>query len=99
MPVGVYPRTITEAYREAHRKPLEDLGYSGVHLRVRRALPAVCLHCGTTQGQIDAALLHGRGSKTDRRGVFSTALADYIRLCSSCHKVYDKIVDNFKKEN
>lgn len=79
----------------AHHWAGDAVGYGGAHKRHRALLPRRCESCGSTQGRLDAALRHEtplerlRGC-VRRKRIFSTATADYIRLCRSCHLRYDR---------
>lgn len=59
----------------------DEAGYQALHLRVadRRGKPSLCDWCGQTEGRFEWANLTG-----DYQDV-----ADYDRLCVSCHRYYD----------
>ena len=74
----------------------ELVGYGGAHKRHRAALPPYCEHCGTGEGQLDAALRHDAPAEhlrscVRRRRVFSPFTEDYVRLCRTCHTAYDRV--------
>lgn len=61
----------------------DDVGYTGLHQWVRRKLgkPAHCAYCGRAdRRKYEWANI----SKSYRRD-----LSDWIRLCTSCHRLYD----------
>jgi hypothetical protein len=59
----------------------DEAGYQALHLRVAslRGKPSHCEWCGTTEGRFEWANLTGKYGD----------VADYERLCASCHKLYD----------
>ena len=61
------------------------MGYGGVHdwVRANKGKPQVCEHCGKIkkEGKIEWA-------NTDHK--YKRKLEDYISLCTSCHRKYDK---------
>lgn len=64
----------------------DDVGYSGLHMWVRRKLgkPKKCEYCGKDHligHQIHWANISGR---------YLRKLDDWIRLCAFCHKQFDK---------
>lgn len=75
----------------------DDVGYSAMHTRARRLLPKVCAHCGTTNGQLYAALDHVHAPTENLRTgydggfirTWSISTDDYVRLCGSCHIRFD----------
>ena len=62
----------------------DAVGYKGLHLRIAKQLgtPNLCDHCSTT-----TAKAYDWANKS---GKYLTDIADWIRLCRSCHMVYDK---------
>lgn len=61
----------------------DDATYSALHYRVEkeRGKPSVCQACGTMDANIyEWANLTGRYQDT----------SDYMRMCRSCHRKYDK---------
>lgn len=58
-------------------------GYRGLHNWVERELgkPSVCDHCGTTSAK--------RYHWANASGGYLKDLSDWIRLCVSCHWLYD----------
>lgn len=69
------------------------VGYEAVHKRATQTLPRQCRACGTTEGRLEVALLHGvpadRVKLDERNGPFSIGAKDYVRLCVGCHRRYD----------
>jgi hypothetical protein len=76
-----------------------EVGYHGVHIRARKVLPRQCAACGGTgdESPLEVALRHDAAEENLRvadRGelglhAYSILEADYVRLCSRCHKRYD----------
>jgi len=61
--------------------------YAALHLRVQsyRGAPSLCEHCGTTQSpRFEWASVSKRYED----------IHDYVRLCASCHHVFDGHVKN-----
>jgi hypothetical protein len=91
------PRPPVPKGPESSRWVGDDVGYHGVHKRLRttRGRPDRCDHCGT----LDAGLLYEwalnwEGDPTTTvdptNGCdYSVDLDDYVRLCSSCHRRFD----------
>ncbi len=63
----------------------EKLGYSGLHMWVRKQLgtPDTCEHCGVKQ---NGHKIHW----ANKSGEYKKDLSDWIRLCVPCHSKYDK---------
>lgn len=96
MPRGVYIRTkeAKENIRLAHIGKINELsgnwkgnkvGYNALHGWVRRKLgrPKLCEQCGFTSNntyQFHWANISGN---------YLRDLSDWIRLCASCHRLYD----------
>lgn len=72
-----------ECAYNAARLPDDQLGYSGIHNRVREryGAPSECEHCGTTDSpKFEWANISGE-YRLDRE--------DWARLCCQCHRRYD----------
>lgn len=70
----------------------DEVGYSGIHKRARAALPAECaLADNTCNGRLEVALRRDAEGplRHDKRGLYSSSLDDYFRLCRSHHNRYD----------
>lgn len=98
---GMLGKTHTKATREKISKNLissgvvsnennpawkgDKVGYRGLHLWVQRhkGKPERCEHCATTNAKRFVWANVSRQYKRD--------LDDWIRLCSSCHNIYDDI--------
>lgn len=87
------------AKRTGDRNPVwkgDAISYKGMHERARKALPRQCTYCDRKDGRLEVALRHD-GSPSARRicprlGIpYSVRIADYFRLCRSCHARYDGI--------
>lgn len=70
-------------------------GYRAMHQRLRQVLPAECAYCGSDQN-LHVALRHDGSPSARRIGrvgchlhVYSIKVEDYLRLCATCHQVYD----------
>lgn len=64
--------------------PDDEVGYSGWHLRARKAWgrPRTCEHCqSTTEKRYEWAHVHD--------APWSTIRTDWLRLCATCHHLYD----------
>jgi hypothetical protein len=64
----------------------DKVGYSGLHKRIRREFgqPDTCEHChksGLTGKQIHWA---------NKSGMYKSERSDWLRLCVTCHRRYDK---------
>ena len=76
-----------------------DVGYGASHNRHGKVLPKVCAHVDVTcKGPIQSAFNHdtpGEYVKVDPRtsSRFSTRPEDYLRLCRSHHRRYEKRED------
>ena len=73
----------------------DDVGYRAAHLRASKVLPKACARCGATEGLLDAALRYDAPDEhlSRTRGGLSYSPAhpeDYVRLCRSCHRAYDR---------
>lgn len=69
----------------------DDVGYAGLHARLKKLLPAECAHCGATEN-LDVALRHEAPwaiLKVDHELAYSLRAEDYLRLCRPCHLAYD----------
>lgn len=77
-------RARMSAGRRAGSEARGPLSYSAVHKRLRkdRGTPSLCEHCGTTTAKKFEWAYTGPGHQS---GSYSANLADYIRLCTSCH--------------
>ena len=62
--------------------------YTAVHKRLvhSRGNPSLCAHCGTTAAKKFEWAYTGPGHE---KGAWSDDLDAYIRLCTSCHLIYD----------
>jgi hypothetical protein len=72
----------------------EDVGYNGLHKWVIKHLgtPDTCEHCNKTG-------LKGRQIHwANKDHTYKRNLEDWIRLCVSCHKLYDFKEDNIKRD-
>lgn len=92
---GRRPKNFEECLRKAHAAPRpkgpdhpdwkgDAVSYSGLHQWVRRELgtPCKCDNCGTTKAaQFEWA---------NRSGEYKRELADWIRLCTLCHRRMDR---------
>lgn len=58
-------------------------GYQALHLRVAvaRGTPSQCQRCGRTDGEVVYEWANLTGDYTD--------IADYERMCRSCHRLFD----------
>lgn len=81
-------RARMSAARRAGSEARGPLSYSAVHKRLRkdRGTPSLCEHCGTTMAKKFEWAYTGPGHES---GAYSANLADYIRLCTSCHIKFD----------
>lgn len=64
----------------------DDVGYDGLHDWIRKVggIPATCEHCGKTG-------LTGRKIQwANKSGQYKRDRDDWIRLCVSCHAIYDR---------
>lgn len=71
-------------YREHWSKfGKENATYKAYHLWVKahRGNPSLCEHCGATKGRFEWA---------NKSHLYKRELSDWIRLCISCHRKYDK---------
>lgn len=61
-----------------------SVGYKGLHQRINKQLgsPSFCEHCKST-----SAKAYDWANKS---GSYLEDIADWIRLCRSCHMIYDK---------
>lgn len=59
----------------------DEAGYAALHLRVstERGTPSFCSWCGRTEGRFEWANISGHYED----------VADYERLCVTCHRLYD----------
>lgn len=71
-------------------RPDDEVTYNSVHKRLRkeRGTPSRCEHCGSTTAKKFEWAYTGPGH-AERRFAFSADLDQYIRLCTSCHLIYD----------
>lgn len=62
----------------------DDVGYQGIHrwIRIKLGKIAECVYCGEDQKLIEWASISHKAKKRD--------LDDFIPLCRSCHRKYDK---------
>jgi len=62
----------------------DNVGYYGIHNWVKRELgkPQKCEHCGDTSKR--------KYEWANKDHKYKRALEDWIRLCTKCHKKYDK---------
>lgn len=62
----------------------EDAAYRSIHSWVmrHRGQPSLCKKCGTTEAK--------RFDWANISGTYKRDLDDYVRLCRSCHRKYDK---------
>lgn len=76
------------AARRAGSEARRPLTYTAIHKRLRkdRGMPSLCEHCGTTTAKKFEWAYAGEGHE---RGEWSANLADYIRLCTKCHVIFD----------
>lgn len=67
----------------SQKKRGESLSYSGLHQWVRKHFgdPTVCEHCGTLEAK------NYEWANISRK--YLEDLADWVRLCKSCHTNYD----------
>jgi hypothetical protein len=76
------------ARRYEGNPPRGPHSYIAAHNKLRKLVPpSPCLHCGDPKTEI--ALITGQGDLVDGGLYYSLDAADYIRLCRSCHRVYD----------
>lgn len=70
----------------------EKVSYSGIHAWVRRwkGQPKVCENCG--KGGLVGKKIHW--ANIDHK--YKRVLDDYIRMCTSCHQLYD-FAQGFRK--
>jgi hypothetical protein len=81
-----------ERIRAARRAGTEARGpvsYGAMHKRLvkDRGAPSLCEHCGTTTAKKFEWAYTGEGHE---HGAWSTNPDDYIRLCTSCHVIFDR---------
>lgn len=78
-------RCLPCAARKAGGWKGEDVTYSELHNWVarHRGRPSLCEHCGTTEGLFDWANISGE---------YRRDLADFMRLCKSCHIRHDAAI-------
>lgn len=81
---------------------LDDIGYSGMHDRLRATLPKVCADCGRTDGRLEVSLNREALSSPDsgvraewrsgkyRGRYYTTDARFYSRRCPPCHIRYDR---------
>ena len=64
----------------------DKVGYSGLHKRIRQELgkPETCEHCG--KSGLKGKQIHW----ANKSGKYLTLHTDWLRLCVSCHRKYDK---------
>jgi len=82
--------SIAHGFEDNHRNWLGDeVGYSGVHRWIVKwkGKPSVCEICGTTTAK--------RYDWANINHTYRRVLEDYIRLCTSCHRKYDILNNNF----
>lgn len=101
---GQFIKGMTYVMKKGHRNKLSEVakkgenhwfwkgdkvGYKSLHEWVYRKYgkPKICEKCGAIKN-LEWAL----GNKKQSRD-----LKDWIQLCRSCHKRYDKIIHNIKK--
>lgn len=72
----------------------DDVGYLGLHHWVERNLgqPDTCEHCGKT------GLTGHKIHWANKNHTYKRNLADWMRLCSSCHKKYDLKYNSLHKK-
>lgn len=65
----------------------DDVGYSGLHKWIRRKYgqPSTCEHC--YEGQLFGQKIHW----ANKSGKYLRDRNDWLRLCSLCHKKYDRV--------
>ncbi len=65
----------------------DDVGYSGLHMWVRKVLgePEKCEHC--YKNGLKGMQIHW----ANKSRAYLRDVSDWLRLCASCHKKYDKI--------
>jgi hypothetical protein len=65
-----------------------DVGYRGLHIWVNNMLgkPDTCEHCGKS------GLIGQRIHWANKSHQYKREISDWLRLCASCHKEYDKNV-------
>ena len=68
----------------------DKVGYFGLHTWVIRKLgkPETCEHCGKT------GLKGNKIHWANKEHTYKRNLTDWLRLCASCHKLYDLKVGN-----
>lgn len=68
----------------------DEVGYYGMHYRLRRDVDlSACCVCGE-QGRVEAALLTGRGNHEENGLSYSVDAEDYVPMCVRCHRLYDQ---------
>lgn len=62
----------------------DKVGYVALHEWVRKQLgePKVCTKCGSTTSK--------KYEWANKSGLYKRDILDWIRLCTSCHRVFDK---------
>ena len=62
----------------------DKVGYSGLHIWIRKMLgsPKYCEHCKTTKAK--------KFEWANKSHLYKRELTDWIRLCTSCHRIYDR---------
>lgn len=66
----------------------DNVGYVGLHNWVRKwkGTPSLCENCGTTEAK------KFEWANVDHK--YNRILEDYIRMCTSCHRKYDNLINN-----
>jgi hypothetical protein len=92
MPRGIYKRTIkirkgisdSRFGKRSNAWKGDNAGYVAIHMWVTRwkGKPNYCENCGTTEKR------KYEWANIDHK--YHRVLDDYIRMCTSCHRKYDK---------
>lgn len=82
---------ISAGSQETHKNWKGDaVGYSGVHEWVKKwkGAPDICENCGTTTAK--------KYEWANKDHTYKRVLEDYIRMCTPCHRAYDRDVLKIK---
>lgn len=77
----------TRVGEKAHHWLGDNVGYSGVHVWVRKMLgrPSYCEFCETTTAK--------RFEWANKSKKYKRDLSDWIRLCKKCHMIFDNVME------
>lgn len=66
--------------------------YRAIHARLdrERGKPSLCAHCGSTEAKRYDWAFTGDGHLDSQGQPYSDDLTQYVRLCRSCHRRFDK---------